>query len=115
MPESVCDALGTECVGEWQHSKGPAQVFQGLNDSTWLIHCTYHQIFEHIEKENLLDHYSSKAPGDQEDEITHVEHPHKTRMQILCPGANNSTSRDKFNAQAISATMQHDGSGSTYA
>ena len=26
---------------------------------------------------------------------------HKTRMQILSPGANNSTSRDKFSAQAI--------------
>ena len=29
------------------------------------------------------------------------EHPHKTRMQIVRPGANNSTSRDKFSAQAI--------------
>ena len=34
---------------------------------------------------------------------------------ILSPGANNSTSRDKFSAQAIFRTMQHDGSGSTYA
>ena len=32
------------------------------------------------------------------DAIKHVEHTHNTRMQILSPGANNSTSRDKFSA-----------------
>ena len=42
MPESVCDPCGTECVGEWQYSEGPAGVFQCQHDSTWLIHFTYH-------------------------------------------------------------------------
>ena len=42
-----------------------------------------------------------QCPWSQDDAIKHVEHPHKTRMQILSPGANNSTSRDKFSAQAI--------------
>ena len=31
--------------------------------------------------------------------MKHVEHPYKTRMQILSPGANNYTSRDKFSLQ----------------
>ena len=49
MPESVFDPWGTECVGEWQLSNWPAaQVFQCQNDSTWLIHFTYHQLVEHI-------------------------------------------------------------------
>ena len=33
MPESVCDAWGTECVGEWQQAKAATLVFQGQNDS----------------------------------------------------------------------------------
>ena len=53
--------------------------------------------------------------GAQDDAIKHVEHPHKTRIQILSPGANNSTLREKFSAQALSATMENYGSGSTYA
>ena len=48
MPESVCDAWGTECVGECQYWNWPAGVFQCQNDSTWLIHFTYHQLVEHI-------------------------------------------------------------------
>ena len=39
--------------------------------------------------------------GAPDDEIKHFEHPHKSRMQILSPCDNNSTSRDKFSAQAI--------------
>ena len=48
MPESVCDAWGHECVGEWQYSNWPAGVFQCQNHSTWLIHFTYHQLVEQI-------------------------------------------------------------------
>ena len=49
----------------------------------------------------LFGHYSSNILGAQDDEIKHVEHPHKTRMTILIAGAKNSTSREKFSAQAI--------------
>ena len=52
-------------------------------------------------EETMRGHFTSNIHGDQDVAIKHVEHPHKTRMQILSPGANNSTSRDKFSAQAI--------------
>ena len=48
-----------------------------------------------------LVHFLYNIHGAQDDAIKHVEHPHKTRMQILSPGANISTSRDKFSPQAI--------------
>ena len=50
---------------------------------------------------NPVAHFLSNVHGAQDDAIKHVEHPHNTRMHVLRPGANNSTSRDKFSAQAI--------------
>ena len=52
-------------------------------------------------EENQLGSLKFQCHGAQYDEIKHVEHQNKTRMPILIPGANNSTSREKFSAQAI--------------
>ena len=49
----------------------------------------------------MFGHFLSNVHEAQDDAIKHVEHPQKSRMQILSPGANNSTSREKFSAHAI--------------
>ena len=56
----------------------------------------------------MFGHFFCNVHGAQDDAIKHVEHPHQTRMQILSPGANNSTSRDKLAPKIFSATMEID-------
>ena len=51
--------------------------------------------------ETPIGHFWSNTRWAMENEIKHVELPHKTRMEILTPSAKNSTSREKFRAQAI--------------
>ena len=100
MPESVCDAWGTECVGEGSIRFG--QQGSSSAKTTLLGSFTLHTIsLSSKSKGTLFGHFLSNVHGAHDDAIKHVEHPHKTRMQILSPGANNSTSRDKFSAQAI--------------
>ena len=51
--------------------------------------------------ETLFGQFLSNEHGAQDGAMKHVEYPHKTRMQILSPGANNFTLREKFIAQDI--------------
>ena len=55
----------------------------------------------HVKKLAVFGHFLSNVLGAHDAAIKHVEQPHKIRMQIICLGANNSTSRDKISPQAI--------------